>query len=731
MSLFGCRSSNRNESSARTAQPREAALTGPSRWLLITPLIWACSVPVISKGQDADAPDVAAILARGDVTRSKPPEAEEVWLPLYLGNGRLGSCFGPWGLHVQSGRPTAYRIRGATHFTHLKHWVRAKYNADYVLPTAAMYWEAEPQAVREYRQRQSFHDSTVRTRFRTDAYSVDLLSWVDPVHRDVVGLRIDVEGECPAIVFAPFRQLSVHYKQQMEQSFEGRVENDTWKATLTCLSVRTPLSVKSTSQLTATPEGVRLNLRKGRNEILVTIGNDAAPSAEQSLRETQAWWHSLWADSAWLDLPDDDAQKVWIRSLAYVLYSHNDDGIGCPPPCGLTGNGWPFPFPFDSGCCHPLLLWTGRIDSARKWIEFWHSRSEGLKQYTRRIWKKDGMMLPHVFPYGSSEDFHLPEPPNENYYPVYNAGHMARMAHQTALMVNDEAWTRKHAVPLIEGAARFYLDVARRGEDGLWHFFVTPSLGLDESGGLNQPDYICTLVSAEYAFRLAIQYGLDKDGRMQAILRDGLAYKTLLSEKGLYHSHGGPTRDLGRQKHPDQLSALIHIPLGSQADSPTRQAHTLRYDITDGAKSNRFIGHTLGEVILSSARMHDADGWRKDWNCVQPSSYADADWIQFYESSGNGLAYYVTTHGLFAQALLETVVSTWWERLDLAPCVPWPGTVRFGNIRTTLGVTVSGQITDGRGQAMLKAWKDTKLRCQGEAISLRKGEERILAIGVP
>ena len=47
--------------------------------------------------------------ASSSAPRIRPPRAGEQWLPLYQGNGRLGGCFGPWGLHahpdaVYSGR---------------------------------------------------------------------------------------------------------------------------------------------------------------------------------------------------------------------------------------------------------------------------------------------------------------------------------------------------------------------------------------------------------------------------------------------------------------------------------------------------------------------------------------------------------------------------------------------------------------------------------------------------
>lgn len=691
----------------------------------LLPLLTAAAEP-------SELVNMAKLIARGDIERTRAPGGREAWLPLYQGNGRFGSCFGPWGLHSGPANPKN-ALQGASYFTHMKHWVRAKFNADYLVPVGSIHWEREPQQVGEYEQYQSFYDGTVRTRFRTNTYGVDMISWFDPVHRDVVGFQIDVQGDCPPILFTPFapaEPFKFKYDQKLKQSFTAAVEGGVWKGVLRCLNRETPLKISASTVVESVSQGVRITLKTGRNDILLTVGTDSVESVAKSLQETRDWWHATWQDSGWLDLPDDTAQKVWVRSLAYIYYSHNDDGIGCSPPCGFAGSGWQFPFPFDSGCRQPLLLWTGRVDAAKAWLEYWRSRTDGLKAYTQRIWHKDGMMLPHVFPYGPVEDFHVPGPPNRMYYPVYNAGHLSRIAHQTAIMVNDPQWTRDVAVPLIDGVARFYLDLAKKGEDGQWHFSIVPSIGLDERGKSDQPDYLCTLVSAEYAFRCAIAHDLDADGRMQAILNDGIAYKSLLGPAGLYFGNAGSgTREFGKQKHPDQIASLVHLPLGHEADEPTKRSYQLRYEITAGAKSPEFLGHTGGEFLLAGARMHDATGWRKDWSLFRPAEYCDANWIQFYESSGNDKLFYVTTHGLVAQALLETVVSTWWGHLDLAACVPWQGTVRFGNIRTLLGVTVSGNATNGRGQAILKAWKDTSLSCQGRVIRLQKGETSTVAIG--
>jgi hypothetical protein len=687
-----------------------------------------CSYDIFKEEPDEEM-TIANMISRGDIHRKSPPVAAHPWVVLYQGNGRFGSCFGPWGLHVPREKKLGYRVHGSTSFTHIKNYVRAKFNADYLIPVGTICWETEPQEVKEYEQYQSFYNGTVTTHFRTSDYAVTVISWFDQVQKDIAGFQIDVKGNCPAVIISVPRLLPVHYDQQIVASVEERLNKDLWQATTKCLNADSKVTVWSDAQLEQVKEGLKLSLNTGRNNILIRINGDINVSADQSLRQTKAWWHKTWKNSGWLDLPDETVQKVWIRSLAYTLYSHNDDGFGDSPPTGLAGNGWPFPFPFDSSCRHLLLLMTGQINIARKWIEFWHSHFEGLKEYTKRIFKSEGIFLPHVFPYGSSFGFHDPEVPNNYYYPVYNSALMVRLADQTAVMVNDPQWTKTYAEPLIHEAAKFYLSHLKKGDDGLWHLHVIPSISLDESGDINKPDYVSGLISAQYTLQRAVEYGLDHDHRMQLILQDGLAYKPLLAENGMYYNHLGFTiQDIGKQKHPDQLFPLIHTPLGSKLGVPHRKAHELRYHITDGASIPRFLGHTLGEFILASARMHDAKAWEKDWDMVLPAKYADPEFIQFYESTGSNLAYYITTHGLFAQAILETIVSTWWNRLDLCSCIPWEGTVRFGNIRTLHGVTVSGEFKGGNGQATLHAWKDTQFKYEGETITLKKGQQTTVKI---
>lgn len=683
---------------------------------------------LLNTSSESALKNINNIVVRGDIIRNLPPSAvKDPWIPLYQGNGRFGSCFGPFGLHAAPDKKIEYRNLGSTGLTHIKHNIRAKFNADYLIPIGTIYWETEPQEIKDYEQYQSFFDGMVTTRFTTIDYAITVISWFDSIKKDIACFQIDVKGKCPDIIISSPRLLTVHYNQQIVSSVEEKLEKDLWQADIKCLNASSTMKARSNAQMKQVKEGLKLSIKPGRNNILIAINSDIIVSADQSLHQTKTWWHTTWKNSGWLDLPDETTQKVWVRSLAYTLYSHNDDGFGCTPPTGLVGNGWPFDFPFDSSCMHLLLLMTGQTNIARKWIEFYYSRFDGLKDYTKRIFKSEGIFLPHVFPYGQAYNYHYPEVPNRFYYPIYNSAILIRLVDQTAVMVNDPQWTMDFAVPLINEATKFYLSNLKKGNDGLWHLHLIPSIGLDESGANNQPDYISGLFAAQYALQKGIEYELDNDHRMQSILSDGFAYKP--SENGMYPNNFGlEAKDFGKQKHPDQLFPLTHIPLELPLSEPSKKAHELRYEITDGAKIPSFLGHTGGEFILSSSRIHNAEAFRKDWDMMLPAEYTDPEYIQYYESSGKNLAYYVTTHGLVAQAILETIVSTWWGQLDLGSCIPWKGTVRFGNIRTLLGVTVSGEIENGNGQAVLEAWKDTKFKFQAKTITPNKGQKMIVKI---
>ncbi len=617
-------------------------------------------------------------------------------------------------------------MRGKTQYMHMEHWVRGKYNMDYLIPLARIFWEEEPTQVLSFNQRQSFYDGTIQTHFETPEYAIRVTSWFDPVVRNLTGFKFEVSGQCPQIILAPFQELDVHYDQNLKARFSSTIQDQVWRATLECLNVKTSLVVWTDAEIETCREGLKIQLRPGRSNILISVNDEPVQDTDVSLDRTREWWHAEWKGGTQLDIPDEEAQKMWVRSMAYILCSYNDDALGMAGPMGLTGNGWPFAFPQDLSFIHPALLATGHLDIARSWIEYWAGHLDGMREYTQRLLGVDGILAPWVFPYGSFTDFHNAGTPNKCYYEIHNSGYLCRMAFETSVAVDDPEWTTTFAIPLIRETAYFYLDVLKKGEDALWHIDITPSMGQDEMGGRNQKDYLCALYSAQYCLQVAIELGLDESGQMGIILRDGIAFETLLSPKGFYYTCAGSgAEDFGRQKHPPQLNPLAYLPLSSDVLKPTKSAYDQRYSITERSAEPFFHGWTLGEFLLASTRMGNAVGWRKDWNNARASDYVDEEWIQIFETSGaHQSSFYVTTHGLFAQATMECFVSAWWGKLQAGHCMPWSSECSFSGMVMLLGVEASGHITPEYTNLILKAQRDTTFRFQKQDIAMRVGEKR-------
>ncbi|MDO8683008.1 MAG: hypothetical protein Q7N50_05965, partial [Armatimonadota bacterium] len=354
----------------------------------------------------------------------------------------------------------------------------------------------------------------------------------------------------------------------------------------------------------------------------------------------------------------------------------------------------------------------------------------GMKEYTQRLLGVGGVFAPWEFPYGSLDGYYDPETPNMCTYELHNSGYLCRMAHETAIMMDDADWARTYAEPLIRETARFYLNILKKENDGAWHIDITPSMGQDELGGENQKDYLCALYSAQYCLRTAVERGMDETGRMRSILRDGLAFSSLLSERGIYYTcQGSGSSAFGKQKHPPQLNPLAFLPVSNTAADPIRRAYELRYEITDGAEKPFFYGWTLGEFLLASVRMGDAGGWKKDWDNALRAGYVDPERVQIYETSRAwGASFYVTTNGLFTQSIFDCIASTWWGRLQVGECIPWRGEISFGAIKTLAGVDVSGQIDATHIDLLLRAGRDLEMTFYGRHLSMRRGEERKLTL---
>jgi len=688
----------------------------PALFLLLSFLF-----PFLNANAQEELFDTEEVIRSADVVRNAYNGTPAIYL--YQGNGQFGSSYASLGLHLHPSRKN--NRYGKTQYMHLQHRGRGKFNADYLIPMLEVYWEKVFNAVSDYSQHQSYYDGTITTAFTADDNRLKVNTWFDPVESNLGFISIHSSKAGLKVIVDPCKALTIHYGQEVNQSVSINKKDKSWEITIECLGKKSLLYLHTNAIVTAKNDVLTLVLKEGDNCISLSYGTPSVTSAQASLKQTKDWWHRKWNNSGCLKLTEDKAQKMWVRSMAMFLSSYDDAGKGLAPPMGYTGNWWPFYYPQDVSYVHPVLLSTGNLNIAKSWIEHWSERVDGLRKYTKRFYGVDGILAPWVFPYGDFEGYHNPTPPNKFYYEIHNSGYFARMACETAVYVNDAEWTRKHAIPLLEGCAEFYRNICSREGDGLWHLFITPSMGQDERGGENQKDYLCALYSAKYCFQQAIKHGLDRDGQYARILEDGLAFESLKSEKGFYFSSAGSGEaDFGKQKHPVQLNELAFLPVGDSISSSAQIVYDLRYDITQDAKVPYFYGWTLGEFLLAGSRVGDTDGWLRDWDNMEKSTYVDPEWIQIYETSKNfTTSFYNITNGLVAQSLLNNLVSDWYGRLEIGKCNPWQGKVYVKGIRSLQGVIVDGEVEGTSYEVTLTAWKDTEPEVNNEKITLKKGEK--------
>lgn len=685
------------------------------------------------------------LIRRGNIIRTKYNENAETGL--YLGNGKFGSVMYGLGLNMSEEMQKRHPFVGKSQFMHMEHWGRFRFRseamqkdtaADYILPLFKLHFETEPERVSEYYQYQDFYDGTIETSYTLpEGQKLKTVTWFDMVDKNLAGIRMDVSGgEIPVRLsavteFIPYEFL---YCKQTRQQVEVEKATHYYKITITCDVAEnhrgSSLYLYSNTKTEICADGLRFIASEGRNEILISYGEPVHNvDIPLSLERTKEKWHEKWKESAWFDFPEENAQKTTIRSIAYLISSYDSKLPMIQPTNGLTGNMFPFHFVQDMEYMAPALMMTGHVDIVKHWVEKFASEIEDMRNYARSLWPEArGIYPPWELPYGDIKGYHTPSVPVVYCYEPHNSGYLCRLAKEAADFVKDKEWAEKYAYPLIKEVCEFYRAFAAKKEDGLWHLSWYPCIGQDEAGGRNKEDYLCSLYSAKYSFQTAVKCGLDIDGHYAEILKDGLAFEGLLSKRGIYHTCQGAD-DFGIQKHPVQLDGVAYFPIGTEPLKPEVEAYKMRHDITEGGRDSFYHGWTLSEYLLSGSNVKNVEGWKEDWAEMRASNYTDSEWIQIYETSGQAeKSFYVTNHGMILQSLIRNYVNDYWNKLEIAGCPVFDGPVSFGNVRTKLGVIVSGTVSESSIQIELNAEKDVRLDVNGVQIEMKKGEKKELCL---
>ena len=660
----------------------------------------------------------------------------------YLGNGRFGAVMASTGLNLSPAQQED-PLRNVSHFRHISHWGRfrmiSRYtqkeaSEDYLLPLFRLYWENDFQKMDQYRQCHDLYDGVLNTCFRPkDGERFSVTSWFDAVNKNQTGTVIDVGGDSipdqriSLSVLTPFNPWRFMCQQDYEQGVSIQKESCGWRVTVSCADavsqVKTDIFIATNMNAEPHSTGLRFELSSGTNWLLISIGEPPSGTAGESLEQTKMQNHITWEKIGLLEYSQDEIQKVLLRSVAYLLSSYDADSEYIQPANCMGINGFPFNFVPDIANIAPAMMMLGRWDIVRRWVEKLAGEIEAMQQYARFLWPEaEGVFPPWQLNYGPMEGYHAPNAPMIFFYEAHNTGYLCKLAMEALEHSSDERWNKEYAYPLIRECARFFSAFCRKGPDGLWHLKWYPCMGRDEAGGQNKEDYLCTLIAAKYTFQAAVRLGLDQDGKYGKILEDGLAFRTLRSERGILHTCVG-CDDFGKQKHPIQLEGVACFQTESYALEEEKAAHRMRYDITSGARIPSFSGWTLALLLMVDTNLKDRGGWSDDWDLLRPSDNADDMWIQFYESSGvHKYAFYTATHGMILQSLIRNCVNDYWNRLEIGSCIPADSKVTFENICTRFGVRVSGRIENGRATGIIAADRASVFEFRGDQVKMEPGE---------
>ena len=626
--------------------------------------------------------NISETIRRGNITREFPGQYD---VPaLYLGSGDFGGCFDETGF---MNIPYQGRAHSNSVFMHADYYHRGKYGLHYHLPVMQLKLSS-PETMRSGRQTLDLWDGQLTTESVYDGGRISLCAGFSPERRDVFALMIDYEatGTLPKIRLCGLPEIAVDYGTFLSGSLELSIVGstpDVYSAEYTASAgnARAVVSLRITATggagVTFLPDGVTLTLggNPGRGQIRLYIGVSSLGRAAEMNRQLDESladgffdfaalsWHRRWGDTV-VTVDNDDMTRLFVRSVYYILCSFSPSANCIAPPTGWTSNAWAFHFPQDFSYIAPVLLKLGHTDIMRAKVEYYRRQLDTMREYTRRIYHADGTMWAWEFPIGDDSHILPDDVPNHFQFEIHNAAYVSRMAWETALCLGDDDWAKTTALPIIFETAKFYLSILKCEDDGSYGITLVPSMGQDEFGGEDAKNYLCALYAAEYSLKTALaaaeRYGADFDGAAKAreILKAGIAFERLYNpEFGGYQTYECPPEEFrfGRMKHPVPLMPLTFLPKPKgELNAAELTAYRRRYDLCERAHEHFFSGWTLFDYLLAEARMGDVDAFRKDFDEIRISDNADPELTAIYETCRtHACAYYITSHGLLAQAVIE------------------------------------------------------------------------------
>lgn len=635
----------------------------------------------------------------------------ENWVASYLGNGIVGGCFDFAGLQFKDGKEGRADIIGDTYFVSQYHYVHGKYGMDYALPIGRLQARvqldgqtvepSDPSDITEIDQRLDIGDGILYTSYTlSHGPRVEQTQFFSQIRKNLFVLRAHCEHPIH-FEFYPIYDTPYHYASHFTTDVTTREIDG-------CIVHEIPTNMETTA-VALKQDGDTLYIAvystfetdNPSGACVKEIESAASTGFDKLMEEHKEWWREYWAKSN-INLPYP-LGEIWQRANYYIGCSLAAQKTHPPLVFGLARVQWPSYFPQDFFYAYENTFRANHMEQAVGTSEFWFDNIQHARDYAGYQFKLKGAVYPWTPPVFDWHNYHIDgEVPNGCYYELHNSAYVAKMCWDYYLHSCDEEYLKEKAYPVIVEIARMYASMTTI-KDGRAQILYTPNRSQDEyTSKENLPNLFDTMVSAEWTLSLARDLAVRFDdseiiSMCDKILTAGYVYDRLEYDN-IYVVYEGDTRVLDFQKHPVQLNPLTWLPISRFfEDQRTINYHTRRYDICRGYKDASSTAWTLGQFMLASSRLRRPEEFAKDIQNIHRCKIMDPGYIQTFESSRKA-PHFLTTIGLFMQAITDTLVQTHNGFAEFFPCIlpEWKGLeIGFTTLRLPGGFLASGNHLNG------------------------------------
>lgn len=401
---------------------------------------------------------------------------------------------------------------------------------------------------KDFSARLSLSDATVRINAETPFGALTAKAFADAKsHTSVLRIELNMkEGVAPQLRLARWgsRNLWRWYAQQKfapstgldgtEAFADGNLLFITQELNASCfcigLAVESAASVSCSERINAHVCGLRLQKDTKQRFTLyysIALGADRLQAKESCRKrlltavsrganalydDHKTAWETFW-NRSFVSLPDDYVENIWYLYLYYM----NSESRGAYPPhftCGLWGAyhdfiPWNYYFHYNMQHLYAPLGAAGHGELAENYYAMRRAGLDTARLYAKRVKKAQGAFYHDVSDrFGRCADYD-----SDNCTP---GAQIAMQMYRHWRYTGDETFLNDTVLPVMKGAAAFYLSILQKEDDGYYHIHGTTAY----EGNRPTDDTLTDLVMVRALFTA---YSAFADASMKTRIHDVLS----------------------------------------------------------------------------------------------------------------------------------------------------------------------------------------------------------------